>query len=73
MLKTTSFLNAIKTLGVTTVLKKAVDAYKNRKEEIISSDNDVEAQEIVNHTLSQAFEKLNIKNEGDFFYENTAN
>lgn len=64
----TSFLNAIKALGVHTVLKKAVDAYKNKKDELASSGDDTEAHEVVNNTLDQAFSVVNLGDREDFYF-----
>jgi hypothetical protein len=64
----TSFLNAIKALGTHTVLKKAVDAYKNKKDELASSGDDTEAQEVVNDTLDQAFNAVNLEDREDFYF-----
>lgn len=61
----TSFLNAIKAVGVHTVLKKAVDAYKHKKDEIGSSSDDVGAQDVVNSVLDQAFNSVNFNDNMD--------
>lgn len=50
-----SFLNAIKAIGAYSVFKKSIESYKNRREELLSSDDDTEAQEVVNDTLNKAF------------------
>lgn len=50
-----SFLNAIRAIGLYSIIKKAVEAYKSRKDELLSSDDDADAQEVVNDALNRAF------------------
>lgn len=52
-----SFLNAIKALGPYAVIKKAVEAYKARKDELMSSDDDTEASEVVMAALERTYGK----------------
>ncbi|KAI5150490.1 hypothetical protein ENBRE01_1526 [Enteropsectra breve] len=62
-----SFLNAIKAIGLHAVIKKAVEAYKAKKEEVASSEDDTEAFDAVNATLDKAFDDAGMNN-ADLFY-----
>jgi len=68
----TSFLNAIKALGIHSVLKKSVDAYKNKKDELNSSGDETEAQDLVNDALDHAFNSVNLDSRENFYF-GTAN
>lgn len=69
----TSFLNAIKAIGVYSVIKKAVEAYKNKKDELASSaEDDTDAYEVVNETLNKAFGDT-AKGVDESFYFGTVN
>lgn len=63
----TAFLNAIKTIGVHSVLKKAVEMYKNKKDEVGSSGDETDAQDAVNDALDLAFD--NLDSNDNFFME----
>lgn len=54
----TSFWNAIKALDRTTVLKKAVEAYKLKKDECMSSEDDMELSDVVASTLGHKSENF---------------
>ncbi|ELA40975.1 uncharacterized protein VICG_02005 [Vittaforma corneae ATCC 50505] len=56
----TSFLNAIKAVGVHTVLKRAVGAYKHKKDELLAMSEDAEAQDVVTSALDYAFNSVNL-------------
>jgi hypothetical protein len=64
----TSFWNAIKALDRTTVLKKAIEAYKQKKDEYMSSEDDTELSDVVADALSnlRAEGKSNVEN---FYFE----
>lgn len=71
----TSFLNAVKAIGVYSVIKKAVEAYKNKKDELAGgSEDDTDACEVVSETLNRAFEGVSSpKGSGDNFYFGVSN
>lgn len=46
-----SFWNAIKALDKTTVLKRAIEAYNEKKEELISSEDDTDVSTLVARTI----------------------
>jgi hypothetical protein len=48
-----SFWNAIKALDKTTVLKRAIEAYKAKKEEYPSSEDDTDASDLVSKALEE--------------------
>lgn len=55
----TSFLNAVKAIGVYAVIKKAVDAYKAKKQEKPAGPSEeTDAYDIVNDTLDKAFDEV---------------
>lgn len=55
----TSFLNAVKAVGLYTVLKRAVEAYKQKKDEVVAGSEDAEAMDVVNDVLDKAFNPVN--------------
>jgi len=59
----TSFLNAIKAVGLCTVLKRAVEAYKHKKDEVLPMSEDAEALDVVTNALDQAFNSVNFCDE----------
>ncbi len=63
----TSFLNAIKAIGVYAVIKKVVEAYKNNNDEKPISDDDPDAYDVVNDTLNKAFDDV-MKESGEDSY-----
>lgn len=63
----TSFWNAIKALDRTTVLKKAVEAYKQKKDEYVSSSDDADVYDVVTGTLVQRNGNCNVES---FYFEN---
>lgn len=65
----TSFMNAIKAIGTYSVLKRAVEAYKLKKEESNSSFEEVNAQDIVNDTLDRAFNCVNLSDKDELMFE----
>ncbi|KAI4292165.1 hypothetical protein PAPHI01_1439 [Pancytospora philotis] len=70
----TSFLNAIKAIGVYSTMKKAVEAYKNKKEELCnSSEDDTEAFDVVNETLDKAFNDTNRNLDINYYFSTVNN
>lgn len=65
----TSFLNAIKAVGVYSILKKAVEAYKSKKDELLASDDEGCASDVVNNALEQAFNSVNLNDKNEIFFE----
>lgn len=69
----TSFLNAIKAIGVYSVIKKSVETYKTKKDELANcSEDDTEAYDVVNETLNKAFSSVG-KGADDGFYFGVSN
>ncbi|KAI5169678.1 hypothetical protein PAEPH01_0911 [Pancytospora epiphaga] len=65
----TSFLNAVKAIGVYSVIKRAVEAYKNKKGEMLSSgEDDTEAYDVVNETLNRAFNEASKGADVNFYF-----
>lgn len=69
----TTFLNAIKAIGVYSVIKKAVEAYKNKKDELGSTEDDTEAFDLVNETLDKAFNDVGKGAEESFYFGTAGN
>lgn len=65
----TPFINAIKAIGVYGVLKRAVEAYKIKKEEPELSLEEINAQDIVNETLDKAFSCVDLSDKDEGFFE----
>lgn len=65
----TSFLNAIKAVGVYSILKKAVEAYKSKKDELILSEDEGCASDVVNNALEQAFNSVNLNEKDEAFFD----
>lgn len=61
-----SFINAIKAIGIYSVLNKAVMEYKARKEELPSSGDETDAHDVVNDALDQAF--VNLDSNENFYF-----
>lgn len=59
----TSFLNAAKAIGIYSTLKKAVDAYKHKKDELQAMSEEDEAEDVVTNALDYAFSSVNFNNE----------
>jgi len=66
----TSFWNAIKALDKTTVMKKAIEAYRQKKEEYMSSEDDTEMSDIVTSTLENASVDMKSCNTESFYFCN---
>ncbi|ADM11077.1 uncharacterized protein Eint_020780 [Encephalitozoon intestinalis ATCC 50506] len=66
----TSFWNAIKALDKTTVLKKAIEAYKQKRDEYASSDDDTEMSDVIASALGSSLGNSKSCNVENFYFDN---
>ena len=66
----TSFWNAIKALDKTTVLKKAIEAYRQKRDEFMSSEDDTDMSDVIASTLGSSLGNPKSCNVENFYFDN---